>query len=92
MFIIPTYLAAECRFEDTFQNPSNTVRRPSHLKDDQTGFIAGHNSVNNMRRLLNEIQFSKQQSIDGLVISLDAEKALDRIESMALLISYVHSW
>lgn len=26
------------------------------------------------------IQFSKQQSVDGLVISLDAEKALDRIE------------
>lgn len=47
---------------------------------DQTGFIVGRNSVNNMRRLLNVIQFAKQQSVDGLVISLDAEKAFDRIE------------
>ncbi len=33
-----------------------------------------------MHHLLNVIQFAKQQSIDGLVISLDAEKAFDRIE------------
>lgn len=53
---------------------------PALVKDDQTGFIVGRNSVNNMRRLLNVIQFAKQQSIDGLVISLDAEKAFDWIE------------
>lgn len=46
------------------------------MKEDQTGFIKGHNSYNNIRRLLNIIQLSEQQKIDGLVISLDAEKAL----------------
>lgn len=33
-----------------------------------------------IRRLLNIIQLSEQQAIDGLVISLDAEKAFDRVE------------
>lgn len=49
---------------------------PVIVKEDQTGFIKGHNSYNNIRRLLNIIQLSEQQKIDGLVISLDAEKAL----------------
>ena len=50
------------------------------VKEDQTGFVKGRNSYNNIRRLLIIIQLSKQQEMDGLVISLDAEKAFDRVE------------
>lgn len=53
---------------------------PVLINEDQTGFIKGRNSSNNMRRLLNTIQKFRQLSIEGVVISLDAEKAFDRIE------------
>ena len=53
---------------------------PILVKEDQTGFIKGRNSVTNVRRLLNAILAFKQKSINGLVLSLDAEKAFDRIE------------
>ena len=53
---------------------------PILVKEDQTGFIKGRNSYNNIRRLLNIIQLSEQREVDGLVISLDAEKAFDRVE------------
>lgn len=52
---------------------------PIIVKEDQTGFIKGHNSYN-IRRLLNIIQLSEQQEIEVLVISLDTEKAFDRVE------------
>lgn len=45
---------------------------------DQTGFIQGRNSSDNIRCLLNVIYSFKVKSIDGLVLSLDAEKAFDR--------------
>uniref|UniRef100_A0A3Q3G8L9 Reverse transcriptase domain-containing protein n=1 Tax=Kryptolebias marmoratus TaxID=37003 RepID=A0A3Q3G8L9_KRYMA len=47
---------------------------------DQTGFIKGRNSCNNLRRLLNVIQLCQRRAMDGLVVSLDAEKAFDRVE------------
>lgn len=53
---------------------------PTLINEDQTGFIKGRNSYNNMRRLLNTIQYFQHYSKSGVVISLDAEKAFDRIE------------
>lgn len=50
------------------------------IKNNQTGFIAGRNSCNNMRRLLNIIQLCQQNQLKGMVVSLDAEKAFNRIE------------
>lgn len=58
---------------------------PVLIREDQTGFIKGRNSATNVRRLLNAIVAFKQKSIDGLVLSLDAEKAFDRIEWSYLL-------
>lgn len=53
---------------------------PKIIKEEQTGFIKGRNSHNNVRRLLNLIQAFQQRDIDGLVLSLDSEKAFDRIQ------------
>lgn len=53
---------------------------PCIINNDQTGFITGRNSCNNMRRLLNDIQLSQSMKFDCIVVSLDAEKAFDRVE------------
>ena len=53
---------------------------PKIIKEDQTGFIKGRNSCNNVWRLRNIIQVFQQTEVDGLVLSLDAEKAFDRVE------------
>ena len=76
--LVQADLAAKCRSKNSFQNFSKTEGLlPFIVKEDQTGFIKGRNSYNNIRRLLNIIQLSEQQLMDGLVISLDAEKAFD---------------
>lgn len=52
----------------------------SLVKPDQTGFIKGRNSFNNIRRLLNILQLSSENNLDGIVVSLDSLKAFDRVE------------
>lgn len=49
-------------------------------KEDQTGFIKGCSPGNSIGRLLNMIQFSHQQKTNSLFVSMDAEKAFDRVE------------
>lgn len=58
---------------------------PDIISVDQTGFILGHNLQNNLRRLLNLIQYDTKLKVKFLVISLDAEKAFDRTEWPYLL-------
>lgn len=53
---------------------------PDLISTDQTGFILGRNSCNNMRRLLNIIQCSANLKDKAVVVSLNAEKAFDRVE------------
>lgn len=50
------------------------------INPDQTGFIQNRFSSTNVRRLLNIIQYSSQRNCRAFAISLDAEKAFDRIE------------
>lgn len=44
------------------------------------GFIKDRNSSNNVRRLLNVIQYFSTRPVDDLVVSLDEEKAFDHIK------------
>ncbi len=52
----------------------------SLIKEDQTGFIKGHNASDNMRRLLHILDFADSHPTPCVVFSLDAEKAFDRLE------------
>lgn len=61
---------------------------PSIVENDQTGFIRGRYSTHSVRRLLNIIQHSSLFNPEALVISLDAEKAFDRLEWPFLLITF----
>lgn len=52
---------------------------PSVISPDQTGFIKGHNSFYNTRRLFNILYSTKHVGSECLT-SMDAEKAFDRVE------------
>lgn len=52
---------------------------PTIISPDQTGFIKNRHSFHNIRRLLNILYSSPNISLE-LVISMDAEKAFDRVE------------
>lgn len=52
---------------------------PQIISTDQTGFILNRHSSSNLRRLLN-IVYSSPACVPEMVISLDAEKAFDRVE------------
>lgn len=53
---------------------------PSIISGDQTGFIRGRNLFSNIRRLLNIISAPSTAIKPEVVISLDAEKAFDRVQ------------
>lgn len=50
------------------------------IKPDQTGFIPGRQSANNIRRTLNLISCVKNKSQPAMLLSLDAQKAFDRVK------------
>lgn len=53
---------------------------PSIISEDQTGFILGRQLSSSVRRLLNVLLSPSLSPTPELVISLDAEKAFDRVE------------
>ena len=53
---------------------------PNIISGDQTGFIRGRQLSSNIRRLLNIIMSKSSTQEAEMVISMDAEKAFDRVE------------
>ena len=53
---------------------------PSVVSDDQTGFIRNHQLFFNIRRLMNILYNPTQLDTAEVLLSLDAEKAFDRVE------------
>lgn len=52
----------------------------SIISKDQTGFMRGRQLSSNIRRLLNIILSKPESQVPEIVISIDAEKAFDRVE------------
>lgn len=50
------------------------------IKPNQTGFIPGRLGVNNIRRTLNIISTAQKSPDPSMLLSLDAEKAFDRVD------------
>ena len=53
---------------------------PNIISGDQTGFIRGRQLSSNIRRLLNIVMSKSNSQEAEMVISMDAEKAFDRVE------------
>ena len=53
---------------------------PKLIHNDQTGFIKNRQSVDNVTRLLSLIHLAQKRQEASLAITLDAEKAFDRLE------------
>ena len=53
---------------------------PDIISLDQTGFVRGRQLSSNIRRLLNIVLSPNTSQAAEMVISLDAEKAFDRVE------------
>ena len=51
-----------------------------YIQEDQTGFIKGRHMADNVRRLLNIMQHAQKFKIPSIILSVDAEKAFDRLE------------
>lgn len=50
------------------------------VSQDQTGFIPGRHSFTNIHRVLHVMHSSASSAVPEIIVSLDAEKAFDRVE------------
>lgn len=53
------------------------------IHPDQTGFIAGRQLSDNIRRCLNVISSAQTQGVENMALALDAQKAFDWVSSAA---------
>ena len=58
---------------------------PDLINKDQSGFVKGRSIVHNVRTSLNIIEYTKQNKIPGLILTIDMEKCFDRLDHGAIL-------
>ena len=54
------------------------------IHQSQTGYIAIHNISHNIRKMADLIEVAEKENIEAVVISLNFEKAFDRVEHQAI--------
>ena len=55
------------------------------IHEDQTGFMAGRNITQNIRGVADMIEYVNKRKLNILILSIDFEKAFDRVEYTSLL-------
>ena len=60
------------------------------IHPNQTGFVAGRKIQHNIRYISDTITLAKQKKIEGFLLSLDFEKAFNRVEYRSLLGAMKH--
>merc|ERR1712131_160092 len=60
---------------------------PTIIHSDQVGFIKNRSSTDNMRRLLHLTHLNRNNPVPVTALSLDAEKAFDRVEWSFLMLA-----
>ena len=63
---------------------------PSLIKNDQTGFVKGRYGADNIRRLINLIDYANKNGGESAIVSLDGDKAFDRVDWSFLFSSLEH--
>lgn len=58
---------------------------PSIIQLDQTGFVHGRTSTDNLRRYFDILYHTNELNSQNVILSVDAEKAFDRVERKYLM-------
>ena len=64
----------------------------SVISPEQTGFLAGKDICENIRRTLETIEFSNHNQKAGVIISIDFKKCFDRVEHRCVFVSIKVFW
>ena len=55
------------------------------IHEDQNGFIPGRNITHNIRKAMDITRYAHLKKIDAMILSVDFEKAFDRVEYQAMI-------
>ena len=61
---------------------------PEIIDEDQTGFMKGRNIMENIRRVIEFVGFSKERKLNNILLSLDFEKCFDSVRLDAIINSF----
>ena len=61
------------------------IKLPQIINEDQKGFMSDRRIGNNIRRIIDAVQMCKREDLPIAIISIDAEKAFDRVELDSLI-------